>query len=512
MLIETGQPSSMARGRSPTGSSTIAAGGWPVCWLRPALAPAPLPCTPGTAAAWAEFDVACARAGYTRLGFNSRLHGAEVEEALQRFDAAALITTTSAFEQISPDALVGRLVLILDDLEADRVASPARVVGYEQALSAAAPSWVPGTIDPAQPYLIGLTSGTTGLPKGATHNQAGRAAALLNIQSVCGITQGTRSLHFLSMSNASLPVMAVFLAGGCNVISDDSTAPAIADLVEREGVTHLTMVPMVAERLVAFARENMNAFDSVESLVMFGAPASPGLLRDCFELFGDAVVYAYGSTEAPMPVIALNAGRCSDPVLGDDRALNSVGRPQGAWEVRLRPEQSPADGSIGELLVRGPGLMIGYWNDPEATEAALDEDGFYATGDLAEIDDDGLVRVAGRLRDFVITGGYNVYASEVELRLKAHPLIADAAVFGVPDVRWGEAVTAVVVLAPSHAGLAAGEIAEWVRGGLAGYKKPRRVLCVDELPRSPFGKVRKGELQERFEAEPQLGTLEEEPT
>ena len=172
----------------------------------------------------------------------------------------------------------------------------------------------------------------------------------------------------------------------------------------------------------------------------------------------------------------------------------TAGRPSLGWEVRL--------GERGEIQVRGAAPLPGYWNDPEATARSLTADGFYRTGDVGTIDADGYLRIVDRLSDLVITGGENVYPAEVEAVLAAHPAVADVAIIGVPDERWGETVHAVVVPALQNTAPGAGcdpaGLVAWARGQLAGFKCPTGVTVVSELPRNATGKVLRAALREPF--------------
>ena len=217
----------------------------------------------------------------------------------------------------------------------------------------------------------------------------------------------------------------------------------------------------------------------------------------------------YASSETgPLPITSLPP-EDHDPARG---RLGTAGRPSLGWEVRL--------GERGEIQVRGAAPLPGYWNDPEATARSLTTDGFYRTGDVGRIGADGYLTIVDRLSDLVITGGENVYPAEVEAVLAAHPAVADVAVIGVPDERWGETVHAVVVLAPgallapgettppsppgngdAEPGFDTGALVSWARERLAGFKCPTGVTVVAELPRNATGKVLRAALRQPFWAD-----------
>ncbi|MGA9277506.1 AMP-binding enzyme, partial [Ilumatobacter sp.] len=212
---------------------------------------------------------------------------------------------------------------------------------------------------------------------------------------------------------------------------------------------------------------------------------------------GVPIQQGYGLTEtAPMTTIL-------DPEYGLSK-LGSAGTPPLFTEVRIvDPTNSVIDepGVAGEICTRGPNVMVGYWNRPEATAEAIDTDGWFHTGDVGYLDSDGFLFIADRIKDMVITGGENVYPAEVESVLFAHPKITEVAVIGLPDERWGEAVTAVAVSSSTDGELTLEELRDYATESLARYKLPTRLHLVDVLPRNPAGKVLKFELRDRFNAD-----------
>jgi len=235
--------------------------------------------------------------------------------------------------------------------------------------------------------------------------------------------------------------------------------------------------------------------------VVYGAsPIRPDLLERAVAVLGCRFRQNYASSETgPLPITSLPP-EDHDPARG---RLGTAGRPSLGWEVRL--------GERGEIQVRGAAPLPGYWNDPEAAARSLTADGFYRTGDVGTIGADGYLTIVDRLSDLVITGGENVYPAEVEAVLARHPAVADVAVIGIPDERWGETVHAVVVPAPGIGGSAGHDtdrldtdrfdtagLVSWARGQLAGFKCPTGVTVVSELPRNATGKVLRAALREPF--------------
>jgi fatty-acyl-CoA synthase len=206
------------------------------------------------------------------------------------------------------------------------------------------------------------------------------------------------------------------------------------------------------------------------------------------------IVQGYGLTEASPNVLCLPREEAT-------RRIGWAGKPYPHVEVALSDPVTGAvvDGpGIGELLVRGPGVFAGYWRDREATLASL-SDGWLHTGDIAERDADGFYRIRDRIKDMYISGGENVYPAEIETVLHEHPAVADVAVFGVPDERWGEVGVAIVVRAPGRP-VGESDLLAHCRARLAAFKVPRAVYFVQQLPRSASGKLLKPELRERYAA------------
>jgi long-chain acyl-CoA synthetase len=227
--------------------------------------------------------------------------------------------------------------------------------------------------------------------------------------------------------------------------------------------------------------------------VVYGAsPIRPAELARAVAVLGCRFRQHYASSETgPLPICSLPP-QDHDPALG---RLMTAGRPSLGWEVRL--------GERGEIQVRGAAPLPGYLNDPAATAQALTADGFHRTGDVGAIDADGYLTIIDRLKDVVITGGENVFPAEVEAVLAGHPAVADVAVIGIPDDRWGETVHAVVVLGLEFGsdGFDADALVGWARERLAGFKCPTGVTIVSELPRNATGKVLRARLREPFWAE-----------
>jgi fatty-acyl-CoA synthase len=352
--------------------------------------------------------------------------------------------------------------------------------------------------------LIMYTSGTTGKPKGAvlTHNNlAGQATTFLftsgaDLNSDVGFI-GVPLFHIAGIANM-IPGM---LLGRPTVIYPlGAFDPGeLLGVLEAEGVTGIFLVPAQWQAVCAEQQSNPRRLQ-LRTLSWGAAPASDTLLRSMSETFpGTRILAAFGQTEMS-PVTCM--------LLGDDaiRKLGSVGKviPTVAARVVDETMNDVPVGQVGEIVYRAPTLMVGYWNNPKATEEAF-AGGWFHSGDLVRQDEEGYVWVVDRKKDMIISGGENIYCAEVENVLAGHPAVAEVAVIGRADQKWGEVPVAVVALAAAAGGtLALGDLDEFLTNQLARYKHPKAIEVVDALPRNPAGKVLKTELRARFGTEKQI--------
>jgi acyl-CoA synthetase (AMP-forming)/AMP-acid ligase II len=290
------------------------------------------------------------------------------------------------------------------------------------------------------------------------------------------------------------------LTAGTVHINTAFNPAAVIDAIEADRIEFFTAGPSLVDMLVAEVRRRGPAGSSSVDLsslreIAYGtAPITPSSLTAAIETFGCRFRQIYGNTES-QSMISLLAPEDHQP--GHPR-LASAGRVSFGWEVRVvdadgrdLPPETP-----GELLIRGESLFSGYWRDPAATAAAFAEGGWYRTGDITKLTADGYLYILDRAKDMIISGGENIYPAEVEAVLAGHPAIADVAVIGRPDAKWGEAVHAVIIPAAGQAGaVSADEVIAWCRDRLAHFKCPKSVEFTATLPRTTTGKVLKRELR-----------------
>jgi long-chain acyl-CoA synthetase len=372
--------------------------------------------------------------------------------------------------------------------------------GYDDWL-AAHPAQDPGARPAPEDtaYLI-YSSGTTGHPKGVELTHA-------NVLSVVGVYEREMGLGADAVFLDALPLfhiggasmaLAAHLVGATNVLLRDPAGPALVAQLSGAGVTHAVMVPALFQAMLAVPGVAEQDYSSLQSLIYGASPISETLLAEAVRTFGCDFLQAYGMTEGGGTIVLLGP-EDHDPDGPNRHRLRACGRPLPGVEIRLvdpdTGEEVP-DGEVGELWVRGPSVMRGYWRAPEQTAAAI-VDGWFRSGDLGHRDADGYLFLSDRVKDMIVSGGENIYPAEVENALASHPGVADVAVIAVPSERWGETPKAIVVRAPG-APVAAEELLDHCRERLARYKCPTSVEWADQLPRNPSGKLLKKVLRAPF--------------
>ncbi|HYK96790.1 MAG TPA: long-chain fatty acid--CoA ligase [Candidatus Acidoferrales bacterium] len=351
-----------------------------------------------------------------------------------------------------------------------------------------------------EPHLILYTAGTTGHPKGAVLTHANVFWNIPNMAIPVGLTDRDTTVTVLPMFHSGgigLYTVPSLTLGGRVVIVRKFEAVPLLDLLQREHAALCFGVPAIwleMLKLPAFTQANL---PELRFVVSGGAPCPTSVMAE-LDRRGFIYLQGYGLTEtAP--------GGTLMPVPDWKRKFGSVGKPAPFVELRVaRDAGEPCDArEIGEVQFRGPNVFAGYWDRPDATAEAFTADGWFRSGDLGFLDEEGFLTLVDRKKDMVITGGENVYSAEVEDALFAHPAVAEAAIIGVPDERWGEAVCAIVVVRPGMAATA-DELITHCRSRLAKYKTPKYVVFVPALPRNAAGKVLKRQLREEVRIRDQI--------
>ena len=404
---------------------------------------------------WVVAYLGVQRAGGVAVMMNPDYHEAEAAHILADSDPVAVIADEPRA------AVVRRLkhgLIRLEDLpEADPPAMP--------------------DLSPDSPAAILYTSGTTGRPKGAVIDHGAFLAQGRGAIDVWRWTSSDVLVHALPLFHLhglGMGLHGTLLSGASARLVPFSPQAVVNELTT--GGTMFFGVPAMYQRLCDWLDDNPTDLSHVRIFVCGSAPLPPALFERCARLLGQEPIERYGITEGGIVV--------TNPYAGP-RMPGRVGYPFPGVEVKL--------GTLDEVLLKGGQVFRGYWRNEKATEEAFTPDRFFRTGDVGEIDEQGSLAIKGRLKDLIITGGFNVYPREVEIVLETHPAVGEVAVAGVPSEDWGEEVTAYVV--PSNRGLIVEtEIIAFARERLATYKCPRRVVVLEKLPRNAMGKVEKSKL------------------
>ena len=349
--------------------------------------------------------------------------------------------------------------------------------------------------DPEAVMALIYTSGTTGRAKGVMVSHANILADIHHFNYWMRYTEGAVYLHAAPLFHiADFPAMFAAPAFGAAQVTIPKFSPqSFCEAVERERVTHTVLVPTMINLLTQFADARKYDLSSLEVLAYGGSPMAPELIQHTRELLPHVkLVQVYGLSETGF----LTGLQDQEHTRGH---LLSCGRPCPGIDLQVTDESGkPVEtGKPGELVARGANLMRGYWNSPEET-ALVFRDGLFRTGDRGYQDSEGYFYILDRLKDMIVTGGENVYCGEVEAVIYEHPVVREAAVFGIPDPKWGELVMACVVPKPGMT-LTLEELVAHCRQSLATYKIPRRAEFLDtELPKNGSGKILKRVLRDRF--------------
>ena len=417
-----------------------------------------------------ELLVACGRIGALLVPLNWRLPAAELS-------------------QITADCTPTVLVCDPDHAGTARRLDPTAVVldrAWEGDLAGQAPEPGPGMLDEASHWYLLYTSGTTGAPKGVIQTAGMALVNYLNIGTAVDLTSTDVTLNALPMFHTggiNLYLLPTLLAGGTAIVAHEFDPALVLDLLATRATAFFgvpTMYQLLADH-PGFAAADLSR---VRSWASGGAPFPVPLLTRLADR-GMVVRQGMGMTETGPTLFLIDEAQALSKA-------GSVGKAQPFTEVKL-VDPAGAEADEGELLVRGPGVTPGYWRRPDATAEAFSPDGWLRSGDVARRDADGYYTIVDRIKDMYISGGENVYPAEVERVLLTHPAVADAAVVGVADPRWGEVGRAVLV---TRAPVTAEQIRAFCREHLAAYKVPAHVEQVAELPRNAAGKVLKGQVRE----------------
>jgi long-chain acyl-CoA synthetase len=374
--------------------------------------------------------------------------------------------------------------------------------GYEQLLDAASADFPPTPVVPEDLAALFYTSGTTGHPKGVMLSHANLLANAYHVLASMSWQEGDVYLHACPMFHIADGPTSHFITwlGGTHVLIPGFKPDLALEVMERERVTATLLIPTMINFLIHHPDVNKRDLKALRSIAYGGAPMPAELARQAMQTLTCTFTHLYGLTEAaPLLTFLPPSEHVADGPPEKVRRLLSCGREIIGARVRVVNErgQDVRPDEVGEIIAKGPNIMVGYWNKPQETADAL-RDGWLYTGDLATVDAEGYIYIVDRKKDMIITGGENVFSTEVENALYTHPAILEAAAVGVPDATWGEAIKAIVVLKPGMQA-SAEDIMAHCRSHIAHFKVPRSVDFYEgALPKSGSGKILKRELREKY--------------
>lgn len=440
---------------------------------------------------WWIVEFGCALAGLVLVTINPASRENEVAYILENSDAVGLITVRECrgSDHLAMLAKVRgtlprlREVLIIDD--------------WADFIAAAPTDGELPTVTPYDPVMIQYTSGTTGKPKGARMRHRGIVNSSKFATQCFDVGDGSVWLNCVPMFHTGGSVHSTCGAlwnKGTLILPPQFEAGLMLRMIEQEKVTITTTVPTMAIALLEHPTFAERDLSSLKVLTCGGAPVAPELVERVEREFGCEFVMIFGQTEM--------SGMICSTVRGDtvEHVTQTVGTPLGSTEVRIvdpaTREVLPID-TIGEICLRSSGVLQDYYKNPQATEEAIEPDGWFHTGDLGTVRADGYLTITGRAKDMLIRGGENIYPREIEDQLLEHHAVSDCAVFGVPDAHWGEQIVVAVRLRPgTEAGEA--ELRDFLASRIAKFKIPKYWWFREDFPTTTSGKVQKFQLRAQF--------------
>ena len=436
-----------------------------------------------------EILFAAAKAGIVYVPFNFRLAPSELKVVINDAEIDVLFVGPAfrdIIAEIEDEIFIAHIIPIEDEYE--------KMAGSDTAQEP------PRVVRPDDLFAIFYTSGTTAGPKGVMITHANFLSAATNHIIAYKLGPHDVCLHVMPFYHGMEASMAIcqFYVGGTNVIVEAFDGHEFWELVKTEGITHITLVYTMLMDIVAAYKTGQYERGTFRNFSIGGQTTPVPVIRDTLETFGPGCIFVvYGLTEVSPLITYLPK---EDFALEGEksRLLASVGKELFSCHVRIVDDQDNdvRPGEMGEIIAQGPNVMQGYWKRPEETQAAL-KGGWFRTGDVGTVDEEGYIYIIDRKKDLIISGGENISPHEVESALYKHPAVRECSVIGTPDNRWGEQVKAIVVLKEGMQ-LTDKELIAYSKENLATYKCPRSVIFIDSLPKDPVGKVQKRVLKERY--------------
>ena len=440
-----------------------------------------------------ELYYACARAGLIAQPLNWRLGTAELARILEDGEPSALVSSTEFAAE--KEVLAGQL-----DIPHWLDFGDGGSGGFERLKAGASAQASKAQAGGDDPVLILYTGGTTGLSKGALHSHRSLYMGMLNQTVAERIVPS--DVYMLTGQMFHIPVALAmnYMAHGCPVVLMNFDAAEALQIIEAERVSAFLGITTMLNWMMAVEGFDRYDLSSLRNIQYGGGPMPATVVKAALDAFPCTLIQGYGQTEG-MTMTFLSQEDHAQAVAGvRPERLNSCGREGFVTRARVVDAEGrdvPKDSATpGEIVIRSEANMLGYWRKPDLT-AEIMRDGWMWTGDVATWDEDGYIFIVDRAKDMIISGGENIYSTQVEAAIHKHPGVLEAAVIGVPDEQWGESVKAVVVLKPGQQATER-DIIDTAKAHLASYQKPRSVDFVESLPKAPTGKILKRELRQPY--------------
>lgn len=444
-----------------------------------------------------EIEVALYKAGLVKMPLNARLAPNEVVDVISNGEPRVFLVGDSHTESVQA------ILDLLPGVEHVVSIGPSATgwPDYEDLLARASDRNCDTDMAADDLAVLHYTSGSTGKLKAAMQTVGNRMSHLRKV-AMHRMRVAAGDVLALSgpLTHASGMFMQPFLyQGGALLIQDRFDPDLLLGAVARWRASYTFVVPTMLNRLATHPGLHRYDRSSLKQIAYGGAPMAPARIAEAWETLGPVLSQGYGGGETTGGLILFSTDDHARALRDCPDRLAACGRPIGESQVLVANEAGePVSGEdVGEIIIRGPDVFAGYWKEPELTAAAFDERGWLKTGDLARVDDEGFVYIVDRSKDMIISGGFNIYPTEVEQALYRHPAVYEACVVGVPDATWGESVKAVVVLREGHRA-SESDVIQHCKHLLADFKKPRSVDFVSELPRNPNGKLARKLVREPY--------------
>lgn len=443
-----------------------------------------------------EVFFAAAKSGTIVVPLNFRLIGKELSFLLNDSEPSTLIIGEDFLETV--DSIRSDIKSVKNLVSIGKENS--KMENYERLISDYPPYEPEVDIEENDPVTLIYTSGTTGVPKGVLMTHGNWSATATNMVGELGTNSSDITLHVKPFFHVGpiWPMLSHFYTGGTNVVIRGFDPKAVLEVIERERVTNINTAPVMILGMLDCPNLERHNLKSLRLLIYGASPMPVEILKRALSVFGNIMTQNYGSTEGIVLTRLEQKDHVLDGTESEMRRLGSCGKEGINVEVRVVDESGNdiAPGQVGEIIARGDHITKGYWKRPDETENTL-KDGWLYTGDLATQDEEGYIYIVDRKKDMIISGGENIYPREIEEVIYTHPAVSEVAVIGVPDRKWGEAVKAIIVPKQGK-NVAEEEIIELCKRNLAGYKKPKSVEFVKNLPRTPTGKILKRGLRKHY--------------